>query len=130
MIEVSAKCPCGTYLVVDITEGDADNRWSCKCPNCYDPTPEPSDKATCLGYGATPEAAYDEWWEQACDAWTVKQILDRAGLSLNLLFADLSEQAGDEAERQEEWVWTGGEGLDRLIANGELRWYGPLGVSP
>lgn len=97
MIEVSVRCPCGTNLVVDVSAAfTTTDGWSCHCPDCYDPSPEPSSASTCLAYGKTPEAAVAACWAMIEEAWEIDYLPVT-------LFADLSEQAGDEAERQEGW---------------------------
>jgi hypothetical protein len=120
MIEVAMRCPCGAHAVVDITPAftSADG-WSCKCPECYMPDSE-SSRRTCLGHGKSPGEAVAAWWEQVEAGWDLPRY------EPNMLFADLSEQAGDEAERQEGWmeVWATDPTAPRSAC-----WYGPE-VSP
>lgn len=100
MIEVSMKCPCGTHAVVDITAAyTAENGWSCHCPGCYDGTEDSGPRAQLIGYGKSPEEAIAAWWESAEQAWEIDY-------EPNPLFAAISEQAGDEADRQSGWVKT------------------------
>ena len=128
MIETAMKCPCGTHAVVDITASPrAETGWSCKCPRCYDPTSqspdeEPSALATCLGYGATPEQAISSWWEMVERAWEIDY-------SPNALFAELSEQAGDEVDRQSGWMLVATPAVGGWPAG---NWWAPkpAGVSP
>jgi len=114
MIEVSIKCPCGTHAMVTLTGGDAAHRWSCNCPQCYDPESGGLRKH-CLGYGETHEDAIAEWWETVEVAWEI----DYEPVTL---VAELAEQVGDEADAQSLWVFSN-ESND-----GAPRWFAPHGV--
>jgi hypothetical protein len=97
MIQVAMKCPCGTHATVDITAAyEAKDRWSCLCTDCYDPTDHPGGRSETVGYGASPEEAIADWWAMVEQTWE----LDYEPVTL---FAEISEQAGDEADRQEGW---------------------------
>jgi hypothetical protein len=94
---------CGTHAIVDLTASPSNGtRWSCLCPDCYDPTPQseeqgPGPRSTCLGYGATPEQAIAAWWEQVELAWEIDYLP-------NTVIAELSEQVNEERARTEGWA--------------------------
>lgn len=109
------KCPCGTHATVDITAAyEAKDRWSCLCTDCYDPTDHPGGRSETVGYGASPEEAIADWWAMVEQTWE----LDYEPVTL---FAEISEQAGDEADRQS--GWTGLPNTSSNSRNGS--WYGP-----
>jgi hypothetical protein len=124
MIEVSMRCPCGTHAVVDTTPGRAAERYRCGCPRCYDPTPGGnSSRSFCEGFGATPEEAIADWWESVERVWDISY-------EPNTLIAELSEQAGDEADRQSGWLIEQGRTCwEQSVAGGRTCWYGPREVA-
>jgi hypothetical protein len=103
VIQVAMRCHCGTHATVEVSSTPSRGAgWCCLCTDCYDDTPVsdeqgPGARSTCLGYGATPEEAIAAWWEQVELAWDIDYLP-------NTLLAELSEQVGDEAERQRGWV--------------------------
>jgi hypothetical protein len=111
MIEVSIKCPCGTNAYVGITGVGGSNAWRCHCPNCLDPSSE-SAIANLQGLGECPEDAIASWWSIVEEAWEIDY------LPVTLL-AELSEQVGDERDRQEGWVFSPAPRFDKGA------WYGP-----
>ena len=114
------RCPCGTNATVDITTARAEHRWSCNCSRCYDPVEDSGSRSHAIGYGSDPEEAIATWWEMVEQAWEIEYLPV-------MLFAELSEQAGDEADRQSEWVekWA-----TDPQANRSARWIGPAQVTP
>lgn len=103
MIALEQTCPCGTHAVIEILSWTRkQHRWRVACPRCYDPTPRSDDEgpaaaATCEGFGETADQAVSDWLCQAERVWDIDYLP-------NTLFAELSEQAGDEADRQEGWM--------------------------
>lgn len=97
MIEVSMKCPCGTAATVDVTPARAEHRWSCHCQRCYDGTEDSGSLSLLVGYGATPEQAIAAWWDLVENAWAINYLP-------NTLLVELSEQVGDESNRQSGWI--------------------------
>lgn len=117
MIAVAMRCPCGTNAVVDITAAyTADDRWSCKCPNCYEGTQDAGSRAHCIGYGRDPEMAIAAWWERVEEAWELDYELTERGVELTDVVA-LWRQVDAEVERQRGW--------GRLTIDGK-RWFGPV----
>lgn len=120
-IQIAELCPCGAHLTLsdELPATALPYRYSLLCSRCYEPSEDPSDsdpRGMCLGYGTTPEAAYDDWWDFASDAWNIRQM----GFAPAPLFAELSEQAGDEAERQHGW------GRMTTALHNWSYWYGPV----
>ncbi len=107
------KCPCGTHAVVDVTAAyTANDRWSCHCPNCYAPVEDCGQLDRLVGYGKDAESAIAAWWAAVEEAWELDY-------EPNLLFAEISEQAGDEADRQEAWLTREAPGFGAGV------WFGP-----
>lgn len=122
-------CPCGKTAVAQTTLAlNDDCRWRCACPNCYDPTPRteelgPDARCVCEGFGATLDEAIADWWEQAVEAWGVISLVP------NTMLVEISEQAGDEADRQEGWMLVSCPAVGSWPAG---NWWAPkpAGVSP
>jgi hypothetical protein len=99
--QIPELCPCGTHLTLsdELPAAALPYRYSLHCDRCYDGTDDSVGRATCLGHGATPEDAYTDWWEQACDAWDIVQM----GWGLVTLERDVWLQIVDERERVKGW---------------------------
>lgn len=130
MSAVAPRCPCGAQPVVDTTPAlPSSYRWRCACPSCYDPTPRSDEqpasaRSVCEGFGETAEQAISDWWVEVESTWCIDYLP-------NTLIAELSEQAGDEADRQRGWVIARARTeSERAISQHQTIWYGPREVSP
>ncbi len=117
MIDIAMKCPCGTHAAVDITaDYTTTHRWSCICPRCYDGTEDSAPRQQIIGYGATPDAALADWWEQTEDAWDV-QVLPVSTLG------ELEQQIAAERARTTGWALRDG------VFTNKDQWWGPTLLS-
>lgn len=101
-IETSTRCSCGTFVVLGQCliavpgGGHVGAGWDARCPNCYAPVEDSSDREKVRGFGDTPDAALWDWQEKHDDAWDVT-------IEPNQLFADLERQVAEERTRQRGW---------------------------
>lgn len=113
MLEVAMTCPCGSHLVVsECATAKTAHGYSCHCPDCYGPVDDSGPLDEIIGHGSTPEEAIAEWSERAEELWEIMW-------EPVTLFAELSEQVGDEADRQSEWCMREADGWPNAI------WYLP-----
>jgi hypothetical protein len=93
MIAIAMQCPCGANATIDRTDAlihEAD--WICLCPDCYD-----GESGSTAGYGAHPEEAVSDWWQQVEEDQEVCWDLTPAGLNLTVV-VKVWAQAEAEAE--------------------------------